>query len=127
MIRARLALGAVLASGALAACTITTTPDDAGTTTTATTETVEYQCTAIGTAVCQALPMCAIPMSSTLSDCISSYVATCCTSATCSEVAESSDSVLQACIAAYQQPLLDCNALTTSVVPAACTDVPQIP
>ncbi len=123
----RLALWAVLASGGLAACTIKTTPDDGGTTTTASAETVDYQCSQIGTAICEALPLCAVTQTTSLSDCVSSYVATCCSSATCGEISGSSDSVLQTCTAAYQQPMLDCNGLANGTTPDVCTGVPAIP
>ena len=75
--------------------------------------------------MCQAFPMCAIAMSTSLSDCISSYVATCCTGSTCNELSQTSATELQACLSAYQPP--DCNLLANATVPSVCNGIPQQP
>lgn len=105
------------------ACTIKVTPPADGGTVDAGSQTVAEQCAAIGTALCQAYPTCGIAPS--LSDCVNSYVTSCCTGSTCGQTALSSAAAVTACTNAYASP--DCNAIASGQAPAACQGLPSKP
>lgn len=126
MTRAAIAFACAAASVAAVAgvgttgCTLSPTASDAGAD--AGTATVGNQCAMIGAALCMAYAMCAQVEPT---DCVENFNAGCCAGATCDEISQTAGDTVQACVADYAAPTLDCNALANSTTPSDCTGIPQ--
>jgi hypothetical protein len=110
------------------ACTITTTGDDAGSTSgdgsscTIAGETVGDQCQVIETAFCmRQISGCDVQES--LSQCVSDALPACCAStAICNQVATSCDTAINQCASDFS--MLDCNSIVTGASPTSCMGIP---
>jgi hypothetical protein len=107
------------------ACTLPTTPRDAGASD-AGPQTVGDQCNLIAAAFCNRL-ISGCGVADTLSDCIANEVVSCCTGSMCNAISKSSQSALDACNSAIA--FEDCNSVVTVGAPglASCQGVPQQP
>jgi hypothetical protein len=116
-----------LAGLAASACTLTVPGADAGSDASSSgPQTVLEQCTAIYTEWCQqAIGRCDFMGYTSLNDCITSSVDTCCSAGVCNETALSSAAAVDACKAALDAE--DCYSLTTVGAPSACQGLPQKP
>ncbi|HXN30361.1 MAG TPA: hypothetical protein VN894_00810 [Polyangiaceae bacterium] len=116
---------ALALASATVGCTIKALASDAGTSD-AGSQTVGDQCTAIMTELCeQAASRCGIGLAFTLDQCVSSNVLTCCTGSACGATSPSPQSAVDTCKQAID--LEDCNSMANSVIPDACSGVPQKP